>query len=274
MTKSKTKWPKVDAEGGTPSESRRTGVRSVEVAARLMEVLTNAPAALNLKDLAASAEMSMSKAHRYLVSLGRSGLVDQDAVTGRYDLGRLALSMGLTALGRIDTVRFAMEALPSLRDNVQHTVVLAIWTENGATAIRFEESAHPVRMNIRPGSILPVTQSSIGQVFAAYIPETVVAPIIARERETFGSAVPSQDRFERLLYEVRRRALNRNVGVYVPGVSAMAAPVFDSYGQIVAVIGVLGHKPSLNTSWDGPTAHALNETACAISVRLGHRIDQ
>ncbi|PPR11935.1 MAG: Glycerol operon regulatory protein [Alphaproteobacteria bacterium MarineAlpha11_Bin1] len=260
----------IDNTGSQP----RAGVRSVEVAARLMEVLAKAPAAMNLKDLAACADMSMSKAHRYLVSLGRAGLVDQDTVTGRYDLGRLALAMGLTALGRMDTVRLAMEALPTLRDNVQETAVLAIWTENGPTVIRFEESAHPVRMNIRPGSILPLLRSSIGQVFAAHIPKSEIAQIIATERGALGGSVPSSETFERLLDDVRARGLNRNVGDYVRGVSAMSVPVFDAHGQIVAVIGVLGHEPTLDTSWDGPIASTLLQAGDEISQRLGHRVNK
>ncbi len=73
---------------------------------------------MTLTDLAARADMPMSKAHRYLVSLVRCRLVSQDATTGRYDLGTLSLGMGLTALGRIDAVRCATAALPLLRDRV------------------------------------------------------------------------------------------------------------------------------------------------------------
>jgi DNA-binding IclR family transcriptional regulator len=81
---------------------------------RLLRALADAQSALSLKDLAASAAMPASKAHRYLVSFGRSGLVTQDAVTGRYDLGPLALTVGLAALGRVNAARVGAWAASAL----------------------------------------------------------------------------------------------------------------------------------------------------------------
>ena len=251
----------------------RAGIQSVEVAARLLEALSRSSAAMTLTDLAAAADMPMSKAHRYLVSLVRCRLVSQDAATGRYDLGTLSLGMGLTALGRIDAVGIATEALPRLRDRVDETAVLAVWGEHGATVIRFEESVHPVRMNVRVGSVLPFANSAIGQIFAAYLPETVVRDALARE--VTGGAGGNRKgafdrrRFDKIRADVRKRGLNRNVGTFIPGVSAMAAPVLDHQDRIAAVIGVLGHQVSLDTAWNGPVAEALRHHASEVSLRLG-----
>ena len=43
--------------------------------------------------------MSAAKAHRYLVSFQRLGLVTQDSRTARYDLGPAALKLGLGVAG-------------------------------------------------------------------------------------------------------------------------------------------------------------------------------
>jgi len=59
----------------------RAGIQSVEVGFTLLEVLAKADGPLMLRDLAASANMSAAKAHRYLVSFQRLGLVHQDAST-------------------------------------------------------------------------------------------------------------------------------------------------------------------------------------------------
>ncbi len=47
-----------------------------------------------LKDLAREAEMSPAKAHPYLVSFSRLGLIEQDRASGHYLLGPLALQLG------------------------------------------------------------------------------------------------------------------------------------------------------------------------------------
>ena len=254
-----------------PTGRGRAGVQSVEVAARLLDVLAAASGALTLKDLAAKARMSASKAHRYLVSLARTGLVEQDA-TGRYDLGIRALSVGLAALGRIDAVRIATDELERLSDDAGATAVLAVWGEHGATVVRFQENANPVRMNVRVGSTLPVTQSAIGQVFAAFLPRDAWAAIADAEWDRFGErGEPAV--FAALLESVRVRRLNRNIGVYIPGVSAFAAPLFDTQGRIAAVIGILGHEPSIAASWDGAPARAVAVIARDVCRQLGFQDD-
>lgn len=59
-------------------DKERAGIQSVEVGFALLEGLTRSRGPLMLKDVAASAGMSAAKAHRYLVSFQRLGLVTQD----------------------------------------------------------------------------------------------------------------------------------------------------------------------------------------------------
>ena len=76
-------------------EKERAGIQSVEVGFSLVEALAQASGPLMLKDVAAAAGMSAAKAHRYLVSFQRIGLVTQDERNSRYDLGPAALKIGL-----------------------------------------------------------------------------------------------------------------------------------------------------------------------------------
>lgn len=246
----------------------RAGIQSVEVAARLLDAMAAADGALPLKELADAAGMPASKAHRYLVSLSRTGMVEQDAVTGFYDFGRKALAVGLAALGRIDVVAVATRALRGLSDRTGATAVLAVWGEYGPTVVRFEENAQPVRMNVRVGSTLPTSRSAIGQIFAAFLPAVATESQIATENRQFGGPLDVAA-FDSILADIRRRRLNRNVGNYIPGVSAIAAPVFDAQGRLVAVVGLLGHQASLDTSWKGSVAGTLDLTARDISEQLG-----
>jgi DNA-binding IclR family transcriptional regulator len=77
----------------------------------LLDVLGAAAGPLMLRDLAAAAGMSAAKAHRYLVSFQRLGLVLQDAATTRYDLGPAALqAWAWPRLSRIDAVQAGTRA--------------------------------------------------------------------------------------------------------------------------------------------------------------------
>ena len=111
----------------------RAGIQSVEVGFALLEVLAQAPGPIMLRDLAAAANMSAAKAHRYLVSFQRLGLVVQDAATTRYDLGPAALRLGLASLSRLDAVKLARERVAQLIAQIGHTLALAVWGNHSPT---------------------------------------------------------------------------------------------------------------------------------------------
>ncbi|MET0186778.1 MAG: helix-turn-helix domain-containing protein, partial [Achromobacter sp.] len=85
----------------------RRSIQSIEVGCTLLTALVEAATPLSLRDLAQAAGMTSAKAHPYLVSFIRVGLVQQDGVTGQYELGAFALQMGLVSLQRLDPVRAA-----------------------------------------------------------------------------------------------------------------------------------------------------------------------
>ena len=125
--------------------------------------------------------MSASKAHRYLVSLVRSGLVAQHDESGLYDLGDLALTAGLTKLSRVDAYQVALEFLSELRTLTDETVLLAVWNGQAPIAIRWMEAERPVNVHVRLGTALPVMNSATGRAFAAHMPVGMVGPAIEGE---------------------------------------------------------------------------------------------
>ncbi|MDU0955905.1 MAG: helix-turn-helix domain-containing protein, partial [Bradyrhizobium sp.] len=83
-------------------ESR--GIQSIEVGGTLLQALARSGEPMMLRDLAREAGLPPAKAHPYLVSFSRIGLIEQDATTGRYELGPLALELGLISLRRLSAV--------------------------------------------------------------------------------------------------------------------------------------------------------------------------
>jgi len=249
---------------------QRPGIQSVEIASRILGAMTAAAQPLQLKDLAKRCEMQTAKVHRYLVSLTRTDLVVQSA-DARYSIGPAGIALGLAGLHSVDVVEIASEALDELRDATGETAVLAIWSDRGPVVIRIEESSRPVFMNVRVGSTLPILRSAVGQVFAAFLPERETAGLIAKERRLLlessrtGSARSIDDMFSR----ARRTGLGVVDGKLVPGVVAMAAPVFDHRARMVASIALLGSPEHLATHPTGSAALLLKRIAAAVSRRLG-----
>jgi DNA-binding IclR family transcriptional regulator len=256
-------------------EKTRAGIQSIEVGFRLIEVLTREPRAMMLRDLAKHAQMSPAKAHRYLVSFLRLGLVAQDPLSGRYELGGFALQMGLARLARVDGVKLARIALSALRDRLDVTVGIAVWGNQGPTVVHWMESSHPAKAALKLGDVMPLLGSATGLLFAAYLPRSKTRAMIEREladskRSPHSGAPRSEAELEQVLGEVRAHGAARVEGMLLPTIHAFCMPVFDAAGDLALGLIALGHEGTFDIDWDGEIAVALRTCAAQLSYELGH----
>ena len=268
------------------------GIQSVEVAGPLLRALADASGPLPLSVAAKNAGMPSAKAHRYLVSLIRVGLVAQDAGTGLYDLGPLALELGLVSLGRLDAVKLADETMTSLREATSETVALAIWGNQGPTYIRLLQSRRPVTINLQIGSVMPMTYTASGLCFAAFMPDNETAELLrlelARNRREKLDAPRRKSDLAPLLADTRQHGMARIIGRLDPaaardpgksraaerllaGFNAFSAPVFDHDGHMRFALTVVGSAAHVNQAWNGEIAQSTLRHATQLSRRLGYR---
>ncbi|HSI54708.1 MAG: IclR family transcriptional regulator [Ramlibacter sp.] len=254
----------------------RAGIQSVEVGFALLQVLSQAPGPLMLRDLAAAAGMSAAKAHRYLVSFQRLQLVVQDGGSTRYDLGPAALKLGLASLSRLDAVKLARERIVGLMEQIGHTLALAVWGNHGPTIVHWEESPQAVTVNLRLGDVMPLLSSATGRCFAAWLSRDAITPLlkdeIARAQKQGRADVPSSLADARaMLDEVRRHGVARVVDTLLPGIVGFCAPVFDSDGHIALGIVALGPTGTFDPAFGGTVDVPLRAAAAQLSSDLGYR---
>ncbi|MFN7484701.1 MAG: IclR family transcriptional regulator, partial [Betaproteobacteria bacterium] len=155
-------------------------VQSVEVGGRLLLALAEHPSPMTLKDLAACAHMPASRAHPYLVSFGRLGLVQQDNASGRYALGPAALQLGLTALHQCDPVRVAGPLAEALAQDTQQAVAVSVWGNFGPTVIRLIDAQQPLHVAMLAGTVMSPFGTATGRAFAAVMrPERITELVTA-----------------------------------------------------------------------------------------------
>lgn len=262
----------------TNTNDGRRSIQSVETGFPLLATLVDAGIPLNLRDLATRAGMTSAKAHPYLVSFIRVGLVQQDSTTGRYELGPFALQMGLVSLQRLDPVRVALPHLNQLAGQIGHTLALAVLGSHGPTMIHISQASYPVHVNMRNGTVMSMLHTATGRVFVAWLPPKVAQHYMERELDdqaVVTSATPLQpspQALQKMVDEVRQAGLATALGNPLPGIDALSVPVFDHSGNIALALTSLGPSTLFDASPDGAIAHALKECATAISRQLGHRI--
>ena len=260
----------------TKVAGERQGIQSIEVGFRLLRVLASANRPMMLRDIAKGASMPAAKAHRYMVSFMRIGLIEQDSASGRYDLGSYALDLGLSGLGRLDPVRLAGPILENLCEEIQETVALAVWGNRGATIVRIVDAGGPITITLRAGTVLSLCKSATGRAFAAFFRSPFLKPMLDDElreaAETSKTAVTTIRRqLEKTLTEIREHGISRQTGSLTPGINGFSAPVFDHSGRMVASITSLGSVGDFDVEWDSPVAKAMLAAADKLSQRLGYK---
>ena len=252
----------------------RQGIQSIEVGFRLLDVLAAARRPMMLRDIAKGAGMPAAKAHRYMVSFMRIGIVEQDASSGRYDLGAYALELGLSGLGRLDPVRLSGPILEALCEEIHETVGLAVWGTHGATIVRIVDAGAPITITVRPGTVLSLYKSATGRAFTAFYRAPFLKKKLDDElhqaAESSKTAVTTLRRqLEKSIAEFRERGIARATGSLTPGINGFSAPVYDHSGSMVAAITSLGSVGEFNVEWDSPVSTAMLNAASALSKRLG-----
>ena len=258
----------------TEPEKQRQGIQSIEVGTRLLRSLAANGRSMMLRDLARNSGMPAAKAHRYLVSFMRMGLVEQDPSTGRYDLGGFALELGLASLARLDPVRLAAPILDDLCEQIDETVALAMWGNYGATCVRWVEAGGPVTIALRTGVVFPLTSSATGLAFAAfykspYLKKHLDAELRAAAEATQTDIATLKVNLDEQLQEIRTHGIARASGSFTPGINGFSTPVFDHNNRMVAAITSLGTIGHFNTDWNSALATRIKEAAATLTYRLG-----
>ena len=273
---------KIDIEPKSPKQpAMQRGIQSMEVGGQLLLALAQHGSPMALKDLARDAGMVPAKAHPYLVSFNKLGLIVQDEVSGHYGLGPLAMQLGLISLQQFDPVRLASPLLADLAKQLGHTVALAVWGNRGPTIVRIEESPNLVHVTMRHGTVMSLRNTASGRLFAAYLPEDTVLAALQEEHAyelrhtpTTTTQQPSLDAdFSKLLKKVRQNGISDAVNLSVSGVSALAAPVFDESGNIVLSLTAIGPSALFDVGLNGRIATTLKALGKDLSQRLGYRTE-
>lgn len=253
------------------SEGR--GVQSVEIGTQLLEALITCGKPMMLKELAAIACIAPAQAHPYLVSFRNLGMVEQNGPAGRYQLGPFALDLAVTRMRTVDPMQLAEQAAIELSLETGLTVLLSVWGAFGPTIVMVHEGDDQVHMNTKVGTVYSVTGTATGRVFAAYLPPKLTHPSMRSNlpksflERCVGSPQPYD---EKDIAMIRKAGVSSVPNPPIRGINAIASPIFDHLGQILAVVTLVGDARILSKATTSDFACRLVEATRQLSSELGY----
>lgn len=208
---------------------RRSGIQSVGIGLRVLDVLASLSGGAQLGAIAAAADLSSSQAHRYLASLIAAGMARQDPATGRYELGPSALKLGLAALSRVDAFGTAVVGLNGFMEETGRTVQLTALGPTGPIVIRWIMGTPAISTSLMVGAPLPLLTSATGHIFLAFRSRNDTREIVARETQPYLRPTDA----EAIRARVQKDGYSTVMGDLIPGLRAIAVPIFDLQGEVV-----------------------------------------
>jgi IclR family transcriptional regulator, KDG regulon repressor len=252
-------------------------VKVLDKAVDILDAFTLRKKELSIREIVEATGLNRSTTIRLVANLERRRLLQQASSPGRYRLGRRLFEMGGIVCSSFSLVEAAAVPLSALEKRIAATIVLAVrHGDHCVTVDRRQGTADgfalvPTLSDV--GTVRPLTQGAIGQVFLATLAPETVDELLDRyplEQLTPYSIIDREQFVERLpLVRSQRHAIE--VNETVDGVMAVATPVLDFAGKTAGALA-LGF-PSVRANDDGflGTAVAnLKQAAAEVSANMGY----
>jgi DNA-binding IclR family transcriptional regulator len=249
---------------------RDSGVQSVDRAISVLEILARRGEA-GVSELAAEIDVHKSTAFRLLGALEGRGLVEQATDRGKYRLGFGLIPLAGAVSDRLDVTRQGRPVCEQLAADLGETINVAVLQEHWAVNVDQALGPSTVATHNWIGRLTPLHCTSSGKVLLAHLDaERRVAVLTASGMRGFTpSTLTSPEALDPELARVRETGLAVAVEEYEVGLNAVAAPVQDRSGEVIAAVSVSGPAYRLDTDRLDELAAPLRAGAAEISRRMG-----
>ncbi|OII60488.1 IclR family transcriptional regulator [Streptomyces sp. CC53] len=246
-------------------------IQSLERAAAMLRLLAGGERRLGLSDIASSLGLAKGTAHGILRTLQSEGFVEQDAASGRYQLGAELLRLGNSYLDVHELRARALVWTDDLARSSGESVHLGVLHQHGVLVIHHVFRPDDSRQVLEVGAMQPLHSTALGKVLSAYDP-VAHSEAVEVERKAFTPrTVTALDDFEELLDLTRARGWAADVEETWEGVASVAAPIHDRRRMPVGAVAITGAVERVCDAGElrSELVAAVRECARAVSRDLG-----
>ncbi|MCS7038438.1 MAG: IclR family transcriptional regulator [Caldilineales bacterium] len=251
---------------------RATGsIQVIDRAVAIMKCFSEQTPELSVSDLSRRLGLHKSTVSRILASLEHNGLVGQNPETGKYRLGLGLIGLAGVALGRLSVRGAAQPYLPALVSLSQETVNVVV--RDGAECVNIEREASPKAIQYVGwiGRRMPMHCTAAGKVLLAAMSPAERAAILPNPLPRYtANTLTDPVRLAAELERIAAQGYATDEEEFEEGFSAIAAPIRDHRGEVVAALVISGPTFRLNREVMATLREPLLETANRIASDLGY----
>lgn len=214
-------------------------IQSVERAIDILQAIADRRSPMGLPELSETLELPKTTIHTLVKTLKKRGMVLQNPLTKKYELGFALYELGTIQVAELDIQRFALPVLEKLANELDVETRLGVWDQNSVMVIQY---AQPVGTNQtrRIGPRIPGYCTALGKAILAYLPKNEVeqyleqVEMIAYTDKTITDVKELKKELEVIL---QKKYVLVDAEL-TPFRISMGAPVFGSDGNVQGAISV------------------------------------
>ena len=256
----------------TDNRTKPEGSQTLSRGLKLLDLIAEGREGVPVRDLAAAMGLPRSIVQRLLYTLEAEGLLERHPSQVGYRLAIKLWRLGCQSIRRLSVRDLARPHLEALARRTNEMVKLAVLTGSDVVYIDGIESSQSIRAYVPIGGSAPAHSSATGKAILAFLPPAMLDSAGPPTRRYTSQTVIGKDAFEKEVQRIRQRGYAINRGEWEAEIGAVAAPVFDADGQVVASIGVimpLNRFPASKATQLGTWTSAA---AAEVSRQLGYRV--
>jgi IclR family pca regulon transcriptional regulator len=231
-----------DMAKGKTVERRREAMGGLAKGLGVIRAFTRDHAALSLSDIAGITEMPAATARRCLLTLEELGYVTR---SGRQFLLRpKVLELGAAYLESMNIELLTKTHLEELARNTGDSAALCVLDGTETVYVARASIRTLLRLEAHVGSRFPAHATSTGRALLAGLsPERLQRYFDTAKLEALTDrTVTDPVKLRQLIEDCRRTGYSAVEDELAYGVVALAVPVFDQYGRVVAALNSSGHS--------------------------------
>lgn len=243
-----------------------SGTRSVVRAISVLKTLGRSGSAYGITELGSATGLSKATIFRLLGTLETEGMVARDDASGAYRLGPELISLGASALSTTDLREIAHDELVRLAHESGETATLEVMADGDVLVVDEAQGRFLFGATPEIGRCWPAHATSTGKVLLAL---TEPLPAMLRLTRFAPRTITSRAELERELQRVRHQGYALALDELESGLGAIAAPIRNHLGFVVAALSVNGPSTRLGPKRRRILIPKLLRAANRISRRLG-----
>ncbi|PWN04535.1 IclR family transcriptional regulator [Nocardioides silvaticus] len=244
------------------------GVQSVDRALTILERLARSGEA-GVTEIASELGVHKSTAFRLVATLEAHRLVEQTEDRGKYRLGVGLLRLAGATTARLDLVQEARPVCRQLASETGETVNVAVLSESSALYLDQVAGSSALQPHNWVGQHIPLHATSNGKVLLSGLSRQECDAVLSKMSAYTPTTITTKAKLRAELDQVREQGYALAVDELEVGLTAVAAPIRNVHGDVVASMSVSGPTFRIGAERVEEITGKVVEAAEEVSHRLG-----